>query len=173
LREHPEDIPDLAQFFVTNSPCPRFTIADDALKILCRNPWPGNIRELKNIIERAVILARRRGSNVIEKQDVTRTSGLSVPGTRSPQFPVPKTPADVSPEFYQEYLKNAEREYLRSVLVMSGYSMGDTAASLGIGRTTLFRKMADLGLNHKSTATPGIKTISSSTKEETLIGDSL
>lgn len=171
LREHAEDIPDLAQFFITNSPCPRFTIADDALKALGRNPWPGNIRELKNTIERAVILARRRGSTLIEKQDIARTSGLSVPGTKGPQFPVPKAASDISPDAYQDYLKNAEREYIRSVLVMSAYSMSDAASRLGIGRTTLFRKMTDLGLHQKASAAPGLRTATPPAAEEATLGE--
>jgi DNA-binding NtrC family response regulator len=171
LREHPEDIPDLVQFFLANLVGPRFSIAEDALKYLCRQSWPGNIRELKNAIERAIILAKRRNSTTLEKSDVvSRSAGLS--STRAPQSMIPKTFADVSPDSYQEFLRNSEREYIRAVLSLSNFNSADAASRLGIGRSTLFRKMAELGLNQKSAeVTPGLKTSTDQEREYVTPGE--
>ena len=159
LREHPEDIGDLVQFFLTNLAGPKFSVSEDALKHLSRQPWPGNIRELRNAIERAIILAKRRGAALIERQDiVTRGNSLSSAVNRGNQLSVPKTATDISPSSYQEFLQSTERDYLRTVLELCNYSTSEAASRLGIGRTTLFRKMTELGLNRKREPAPGLRT---------------
>jgi len=61
LRERPEDIPQLAEFFLkrhaADAKRPNMKLSADAMAILTRYPWPGNIREIDNIIARAVILS--------------------------------------------------------------------------------------------------------------------
>ena len=66
LRERTEDIPDLVQFFLLKLGDSRFSISQEALKYLQRQQWPGNIRELRNVVERAVIQAKRKNSTSIE-----------------------------------------------------------------------------------------------------------
>jgi len=134
LRERSDDIPRLVRHFIQ-----RFarrmgrkieTIPSEAMDALVRYPWPGNIRELQNVIERAVILS---------------------PG---PLLPVPlgdlrPAPGAEEPTAEAVTLADAEREHILGVLRGTGWVVGgpDGAASrLGMSRSTLQWKMKKLGI---------------------------
>jgi|SoiMethySBSTD1v2_1073268.scaffolds.fasta_scaffold04645_6 formate hydrogenlyase transcriptional activator len=135
LRERAGDIPALAWHFVTQ--CARRlgravpTIPDAVMDALVRWNWPGNIRELQNVIERAVILSQG-GTLVLPFQDLkAKTSKTSTS---------PKPAAT---------LKDAEREtIIRALRESGGVIAGPSgaAARLGLQRTTLQSKMRKLGI---------------------------
>ena len=77
LRLRIEDIGDLAQLFTLQIGGAPFKITDRAIKSLSDYDWPGNIRELRNAVERAVISARKRKSFTIDFEDVSIDSALS------------------------------------------------------------------------------------------------
>ena len=130
LRHRMEDIPMLVAHFVrryTQSMAKRIDkITSDGMEALVRYPWPGNIRELQNFIERAVILT---------KGDVLQLSALP----SSAAFPIdPVTLAD------------AERDHILNALRESNWVVGGVtgaAARLGVKRTTLISKMRKRGLS--------------------------
>src|SRR5512135_2981585 len=103
LRERAEDIPMLAEFFLFdtagNMSRKVRSIDKDALNALCAYRWPGNIRELRNVLERAVILCQGQ---------VITTSFLTLPV---------ETPEE-KPELLT--LSEAERIHIRNVLASSG-----------------------------------------------------
>ena len=130
LRHRLEDIPLLAAHFVNRyatSMAKRIdSITPDAMEALLRHPWPGNIRELQNFIERAVILT---------KGDVLRLSPL---------------PTHVAFSTEPVTLADAERDHILSALRESNWVVGGTAgaaARLGVKRTTLISKMRKRGLS--------------------------
>jgi transcriptional regulator with GAF, ATPase, and Fis domain len=129
LRERPEDIPPLVQSFVHD-----FAISvgkaieavdKDSIESLQRYSWPGNIRELRNIVERAVILATGPRLHI------------SVPSD---------SPHDEKPSLL--HIDN-EREHIRRVLDMTGWRVrgkGGAAQILGLKANTLDYKITRLGL---------------------------
>jgi formate hydrogenlyase transcriptional activator len=136
LRERREDIAALVRYF-TQKFARRMnkriaTIPADTMDALSRYHWPGNIRELENFIERAVILSR--GSN------------LEVPlAELKPR--IKAGPADASRTL--NTLEEAEREHIRQALRQANWRVGGpsgAAARLGMKRTTLQSKMAKLGI---------------------------
>jgi formate hydrogenlyase transcriptional activator len=139
LRERVEDIPALALHFVTlcarrlGRPVP--SISPAVMDALRRWTWPGNIRELQNVIERGVI--QTTGSDlVLPLQDVQPKTRASVPGPE---------PAAT--------LKDAERDAIvRALRESGGVIAGPTgaAARLGLRRTTLQGKMRRLGIQRPS-----------------------
>jgi DNA-binding NtrC family response regulator len=128
LRERTDDIPPLVWRFVEQ--CSRLgkrieTIADDNMLRLQHYAWPGNIRELRNVVERAMILATG--------------SCLSIP--------VPR--ATVSAAIPRTRLDDVQREHIRSVLERVHWRIrgtGGAAEQLGLRPTTLETRMARLGL---------------------------
>ena len=134
LRERANDIPALVQYFTQKFAARmnrRITsIPTDTMAALSRYHWPGNIRELENFIERAVIL--------------TRGSSLSVPLTEL------KSPRGVSGDAPQlSTLEEAEREHIRRALQQANWLVGGpagAAARLGMKRTTLQSRMVKLGI---------------------------
>jgi two-component system response regulator HydG len=135
LRERKEDMEPLARHFITKYSVRMKkhvdSITADALQLLHSYHFPGNIRELENIIERAVILAR---SNQI-------TADLL------PIRSFPATPAALK-EDGNESLESIERNHILWILKKNSYHKSRTADILGITRKTLDRKISDYGLSN-------------------------
>jgi two-component system response regulator AtoC len=131
LRDRKEDIPVLAEFFLRKyneenlKKVSGFT--PEANDFLLKYEWPGNIRELENAIERAVILAK---SDNIEVVDLSQQS-LYLPHKTQ----VGKTMRDI------------EKNHILNVLIESGGNCSEAARMLGISRMTLYNKIKTYGLN--------------------------
>jgi formate hydrogenlyase transcriptional activator len=137
LRQRREDIPSLVEAFVrelSRAMGKKVTsIPQATMEALQRHDWPGNIRELRNIIERGMILSR---GNVLHVEFPTNTDS-NAPASAAPEQPAAGTLADV------------ERRHILEILDVVGWKVGgkDGAASrLGMPRTTLQRRMRDLGI---------------------------
>ncbi len=151
LRERKEDIPQLVRHFVKEFSRRNQrvidTIPSEAMQALVRYHWPGNIRELQNVIERAVIISRGPVLNVALAEltpDVTSTSDPIVASTKS-----------ASHESLQEMLEETERnEILRALEEANGVVAGPNgaAARLGVKRSTLQLRMQKLGIRLSRTA---------------------
>ena len=136
LRERPEDIPLLVRYFAQKY-APRMekqieSIPAAAIKKLTRWHWPGNIRELENFIERAVIL--------------TRGATLEVPLTELKSDVPPSVPAAGTREWN-------EREEIMRILKEAGGQVGGAdgaAARMGIKRTTLISRIKRLGIDPRA-----------------------
>ena len=135
LRERREDIPLLVRYFVDRHARKLYkkieTIADETMRALVRWDWPGNIRELENFIERAVILSKG-------------------PVLRPPLAELEMV-EDISPAG-DSSLEATERQHILRVLRESKGKIGGSdgaAARLGLIRTTLNSKMKKLGIERK------------------------
>ena len=140
LRERPEDIPLLVRHFVQMYARQLGRVIDaipaETMSALTRYPWPGNIRELQNVIERAVILTAGPVLSV-------RTEDLRVPGTARIA-----APADTAPSF-RDTLQGTERDQILAALEKSHWVVagpGGAAALLGLKRSTLQSRMQRLGI---------------------------
>ncbi len=139
LRARREDIPQLARHFLelaaraNNRPGVR--LGDEAVAALARHSFPGNVRELKNLIERLVILSP---DDAIAAADVERALGMSgSPGAAGLYRPgVP----------YRVLVEEAERTILEEALGHHGGQMAATARALGLERSHLYKKTRALGL---------------------------
>jgi Nif-specific regulatory protein len=139
LRKRPEDIIELANYFLvrynaeTGKKLRGF--ATDAIAEMQGYRWPGNIRELKNVVERSVVLAR---GNVIQAEDLN----LSNLATASDSADL--TPA--SSAYEPMTLAESERRHIFATLHDNDWNKSRTAAILGIERSTLDRKIRRYGL---------------------------
>ena len=143
LRERPEDIEPLALHFLkrfaTRMSKEIHGISPEALEALLDYRWPGNVRALENVIERAVILTS--GSTV--QSDVLPLRGAaraSRAATTDAAPPAQSARAAMVP------LEEMERQHIEMVLKGTGYHKSRTAEILGISRRTLDRRIEDFGL---------------------------
>jgi formate hydrogenlyase transcriptional activator len=151
LRERKEDIPQLVRHFVKEFSRRNQRVIDaipsETMQALVRYRWPGNIRELQNVIERAVIISRGPVLNVALAEltsDVTSTSAPAVTTAKS-----------ASHETLQEMLEETERnQILRALEEANGVVAGPNgaAARLGVKRSTLQLRMQKLGIRLSRTA---------------------
>jgi formate hydrogenlyase transcriptional activator len=134
LREHPEDIPLLINHFV-NKAAERMRkaapeVPPDVMEAMTAYPWYGNVREVQNFTERAVILSR---SGILE-----------IPNTGSRREPLkPGSAGNTLGEIQRNHIVQTLEE---SSWVVGG--RGGAAARLGLPRTTLISKMRKLGISH-------------------------
>jgi two-component system nitrogen regulation response regulator NtrX len=144
LAERREDIPELAGYFVGRlagmSGVPARQIAEDALAALQAADWPGNVRQLRNVIERILILATG---------DInTPVTVDSLPAEAWPQAGFSKH--DGLQEVIGLPLRDArerfEREYLNVQITRFGGNISRTAAFIGMERSALHRKLKSLGV---------------------------
>jgi formate hydrogenlyase transcriptional activator len=148
LRERAEDIPRLVRHFTQ-----RFarrmgrrieTIPSAAIEALARYPWPGNIRELQNVIERAVILSPGPSLQV-PLGDLNKDEGGRLKDEED-RAPLQPSPFILHPS---KTLADAEREHILGALRETGWVVGGpkgAAARLGMKRSTLYKKMKKLGV---------------------------
>jgi two-component system nitrogen regulation response regulator NtrX len=140
LRDRLEDLPLLADYFLRE-----FTTAygrkpkeltPEAYQVLRDHHWPGNIRELRNMIERLVIL------NSQVRIDA-RHIPLNAPKRTSPEHPIDRFGS------LQEVRESVEREYILKKLEETNGNVTRTAELLGLERSNLYRKMKTLGIGPK------------------------
>ena len=129
LRERPEDIEPLTRYFLGrfareyNWPEPR--VADSALQALARFQWPGNVRQLRNVLLRLAVQAQ--GRQISEREVLAAADGPGGPEpARVALFPT---------------LEEMERQHLRAALERAEGNISDAALLAGIARSTFYQKM--------------------------------
>ena len=137
LRERTEDIPPLVNhylaYFAKENGRPEMTISESAMSALCSYPWPGNIRELKNCVERRVVLTR---SNTIDLDNVP----INIREKLTPG--ISKTILSSS----SCDLERNEKMLISRALEECGGNRTKAAEKLGISRRTLHRKLTLYGI---------------------------
>ena len=148
LRERPEDIPLLVRHFVQQF-SRRLgkvidTIPSDTMTVLRRYPWPGNIRELQNVIERAVILSNSPVLTIrTEDLRPSTQAASSMPATNG-RVPVPPATRHI-----RTTLEETERQEILNALQKANWIVAGpdgAAARLGLKRSTLQSRMQRLGI---------------------------
>lgn len=132
LRMRTDDIPLLAQHFLrmyTTKYRKEKTLDDDTIKYLQDYAWPGNVRELQHAIERAVIMSEHA---VLKKNDFLFASRKGAPAPATRQEPL--------------NLDDMERNAIITAIQKYQGNMSKVAKALGVGRTTLYRKLTKYGL---------------------------
>ena len=112
---------------------PQREVSPDALALMRRCRWPGNVRELRNVLEQASMLT-----------DATRLTAADIAGLVTPTEPEP--PALALECNFKEAVAGFERRLIHDTLAATDGKVPDAARRLGIGRATLYKKMAALGL---------------------------
>ena len=136
LRDRKEDIPTISKYFLNEFSAEygkkTRELSESAIEILLRYPWPGNVRELRNLVERLVIVCPQAR---IEPHHLPPE--LFRGASESPQHPY---------NTLHEARSAYEREFILRKLQENRWNMTQTAASLGLERSHLYRKMKALGI---------------------------
>jgi two-component system, NtrC family, nitrogen regulation response regulator NtrX len=139
LRERPEDIPLLAQFFA-HRVCQKSNIKDkpiddEVLTELKRYHWPGNVRELQNVIERVITMSGERVSLLDIPEEILAVNDLTANRHAGSAL--------------REFRDRAEREFILGTLRRNLGNISQSAVELGVGRSYLHRRLAVLGIAKK------------------------
>jgi DNA-binding NtrC family response regulator len=172
LRERASDVPALVEAFIR-----RFNIEEgksvmgaspETLAFLCAYDWPGNVRQLENAVYRAIVLA---DAPFLQPHDFPSISGVAAPPPESlsqpqvlampgPALAAPLTTADLLAEMPKDApvrildarghlrtLEEIERDLIQLAIEIYAGHMSEVARRLGIGRSTLYRKVREQGLD--------------------------
>ena len=146
MRKRREDIPALAAFFLGkyNKEYRRKVkaILPQTLDYLMNYEWPGNVRELENVLERSFLHASD-GVLAAEHLPITITS-FKEDLNSSDSFINLKKVVSLTRQITP--LKDLEKEVLQQAIKLTNYNMSNAALELGIGRTTLYRKLEKYGI---------------------------
>jgi DNA-binding NtrC family response regulator len=184
LRERPQDIPDLVRHFLA-----RFcaeegkriqTVSGDALALLRGHAWPGNVRQLENMVFRAVVLAEGDSLGIGEFPQIAQSRKSGADGDTAAALPIanevtglaadvpawghslpaPGHPQGVLPLLDREgqvrTLEAIETEAIRFAISHYRGQMSEVARRLQIGRSTLYRKLENLGLDPEKSPTESV-----------------
>ncbi|OQW57504.1 MAG: hypothetical protein A4S17_04655 [Proteobacteria bacterium HN_bin10] len=144
LRDRVEDIPLLVAHFLDvlsrEAGVAARNFSPEAIAALQRRTWPGNVRELRNAVERLLILAPGRE---IGSADVDRLL---------PAEPETGTPGEGSPRpaTFENFRQDAERAFLLAKLREHNWNIAETARSIAVPRSNLYKKMMKYGLTRDS-----------------------
>ena len=148
LRERSEDVLPLAEFFLKKfsiiNDKPVKTISKDAMAWLLMQPWRGNVRELENTIERAVVLCE--GTELVLSDVQLENVGLEYKSVEDTTI----ARVEFNAEDEMESLESVTNRYIAHSLKRNNGAKDKTAKSLGIDRKTLYRRILDIdrGLTH-------------------------
>jgi nitrogen regulation protein NR(I) len=159
LRERKEDIPDLARAFLKQA-CqengfPPKQMSPEAIVAFTQYEYPGNVRELKNLVERVAILT---DSAVVSREDATgvmpaRPQSASASGAH-PAVAASKEGRYKAGVTFREQVEQAEREIILGALVAHRDNVTDAARALDLERGHFYKKMKALGLKRGESAEP-------------------
>jgi transcriptional regulator with GAF, ATPase, and Fis domain len=148
LRERREDIPTLCDLFLQHAArdlkVPRRTISAEAMRTLLGYDFPGNIRELRNLIERACILST--ADEIISENFpvAAHPSAAVVPNPITPPAPItPNEIAEMMPETVdlREFLASLEKAAIQRALRASSGAQAEAARRLGLSRSDISYKL--------------------------------
>jgi two-component system nitrogen regulation response regulator NtrX len=145
LAERREDVPELVEHFMDQisqaTGLPKRRIGTDAMAVLQTHDWPGNVRQLRNNVERLMILAGGDADAVITADMLPQDVGAMVPA-------MPKGGGEQLMGMPLREAREAfEREYLRAQISRFGGNISRTAEFVGMERSALHRKLKALGMD--------------------------
>jgi two-component system nitrogen regulation response regulator NtrX len=151
LRERPEDVQPLVEHFVRqfsseNNFRPR-SIAPATLEALRRHHWRGNARELKNAIERLLIMVEGEEIRPEHLGEVLRRPAPEDPASAAAS-PAP-VPASSAPGTLRDFKEGAERAFLVQKLRENGWNISATANAIGTPRSNLYKKLEAYGISQE------------------------
>jgi len=143
LRERTEDIPPLVEHFLAQFSAEnnirRKAVSPEAMAVLKRHPWRGNVRELKNTIERLMIMVPQDEITPEHLADVLRRTaeGGAAGAAAEP------------PGSLKDFKESAERAFLVQKLRESRWNISATAAAIGTPRSNLYKKLEHYGISQE------------------------
>jgi DNA-binding NtrC family response regulator len=164
LRRRIEDLPDLVQHFLARVAEERRTAAKSftpaALELLARHPWPGNIRELENVVRSVTLFA----DGAIDARDLTEYVGARPTPAPARSVPAPQAHGDVyawavaNHVSLRELKRQIEVDCIRQALAECGGNITRAAQRLGMKRPRLSQLIKEHGLAERSCAGNGVDT---------------
>ncbi|MHC4237587.1 MAG: sigma-54-dependent transcriptional regulator [Planctomycetota bacterium] len=143
LRNRPQDVPELFGYFLKEAcqelNCDIHLITEPAMRAMMAFPWPGNVRQLRNVIRTMVVMC---DNDTLDLRDLPP----EISRVRQLQAPAALTGDSPQDDMLGRPLEEVEREHIRRTLEMTGQNRAEAAKILQIGERTLYRKIKEYEL---------------------------
>jgi two-component system nitrogen regulation response regulator NtrX len=157
LRERPDDIAPLVrhyvEYFSRENNVRAKRISQAALDALARYRWRGNIRELRNTVERMIIMTAGDVIDLPDLPDSVRSPSTSMPASGGGSFSAPRPPNDndaTRAGTLREFKENSERMFLVGKLRENGWNISKTAEVIGTPRSNLYKKLEQYQISQET-----------------------
>jgi DNA-binding NtrC family response regulator len=151
LRERREDIPALAEHFLKQLGANKIRLSDEAVLKLQSHSWRGNIRVLRNCLERAWILTRGEDRTVIDRDEI-QFDDISAPNSSLSGVPsdlLPQSEPELSADKYERFTIWSENVFFKAAYVAAGTNKTRLAERLGLSRDFIHRKLKTLKIGQE------------------------
>ena len=150
LKDRREDIPDLCNYFLKCyaqiSGRSQKTLSDEALSVIQSYEWPGNVRQLRNVVEWMTIMSPKNEDDVIEATSLANDIFSSVPNIPGAEQQI-ESNVDIMSMPLREARELFERHYLLAQVNRFGGNISKTSAFIGMERSALHRKLKSLNVH--------------------------
>ncbi len=151
LRERSEDIEPLTHYLLNDvGGAVKPELDPQALEALRIYAWPGNVRQLKNCLERAVILSNNGRITINELPPEVARPTAFIPATQTTAQPGAAPDYAAAANASPASLRDVERQQILAALEQTGWHRGKTAEILGISSSTLYRRLRDYNLDRRN-----------------------
>lgn len=155
LRDRKQDIQELAEHFLNEFSeeigCNKCTLSDVAYSYMIMYDWPGNVRQLRNMIEKLLLIAQKKNLECIDINILKNELFHDKDENNKSDDNNSKTEYSIGPALlnlnYKDAKKQFDTEYLNLQLVRFNGSINQTASFVGMDRTSLYRKLKECGIN--------------------------
>jgi two-component system nitrogen regulation response regulator NtrX len=148
LRDHADDIPALVTHFLADLGAHSIRVSDEAMNLMKKYRWPGNIRALRNCIERAAIAIQGTGLLTIRPEHIQLDDTTVEKNSLNtvPQRLLPRRFEDLSEKNFEDYMVWAEQLYFGHAFSAAMKNKSRLAEKMGLSRDYLHRKLKSLGV---------------------------
>lgn len=150
LKERREDIPQLCEYFLDVyaqiSARPRKTLSDEALSVIQSYEWPGNVRQLRNVVEWMTIMSPKTDDDIIEATSLANDIFSSVPNIPGASEQIENN-VDIMSMSLRDARELFEKHYLIAQVNRFGGNISKTSAFIGMERSALHRKLKSLNVH--------------------------
>ncbi|MCM0604468.1 MAG: sigma-54-dependent Fis family transcriptional regulator [Xanthomonadaceae bacterium] len=145
LRFRLEDVEPIAISYIRQRYGSKISISQEVIFVLQEYEFPGNIRELRNILDRAFLSARRTGSSILKKNDIQLDSETKTLLFKSHVvIELPESSSDITSEDFRVKKIEIEKSYIENALKIFNGNTTKVAKQLGMARSTLWQKIKEL-----------------------------
>lgn len=143
LRDRKQDLPELIRYFAKNYGMHDSSIAAELIDAALNYNWPGNIRELKNAVNRAAVLAKARGDFKLRPEDLGVSQTTTTPEPRSTLEEPRSQDCPLDASTFKRAMKSLERKLIDRAIRENNGNLMKAGNAIGMHLSTLYRKVAE------------------------------
>ncbi len=147
LRERKEDIGIIVTAYLDTHKLKRYTLSEKALEFLQTQHWPGNITQLRHVLDLVILDLKNDKRERIDVPDLIRAERHNSLNIGSLEIPLPREKHEINSNFLNNFINSCERSIILHALSLFDGNILSTSSALGVSRSTFYRKLEELKIS--------------------------